>query len=117
MNRPWTIRLTRAAEDDFQQIIHWPAANFGRRQAGTYARTLAMPVEGLRGGPKVAGARPREEIGPGIHTLHVARRGRRGRHFVVFRTSRAEHFIDVLRLLHDGMDLQQHLPPETPPVK
>ncbi|MFH7319713.1 type II toxin-antitoxin system RelE/ParE family toxin [Desulfurivibrio sp. D14AmB] len=117
MSRPWIIRLTRAAEDDFQQIIRWTAANFGRRQAGTYARTLATAIEALRGGPNIVGARPREEIGPGIHTLHVARRGRRGRHFVVFRASRTEQFIDVLRLLHDGMDLQQHLPPETPPEK
>ena len=45
-------------------------------------------------------------------TLHVARKGRKGRHFVVFRVARdPDHdVIEVLRLLHDSMDLQRHLP-------
>jgi len=46
-----------------------------------------------------------------MYTLHVARHGRRGRHFVVFRVGReSDHgVIEVLRLLHDSMDLQRHL--------
>ncbi len=53
------------------------------------------------------GARQREDIGPGIRTLHVARKGRKGRHLVVFRVASPpnEQVIDVLRLLHDSMDL------------
>ena len=43
--------------------------------------------------------------------LHVARRGRQGRHFVLYRAdSQAETpVIDVLRLLHDSMDLPRHV--------
>ncbi|NBU77128.1 MAG: type II toxin-antitoxin system RelE/ParE family toxin, partial [Planctomycetes bacterium] len=40
--------------------------------------------------------------------LHVARQGRAGRHFVVFRAAGSD--IDVLRLLHESMDLPRHLP-------
>lgn len=54
------------------------------------------------------GANVREDIGPGIHTLHVARQGRKGRHFVVFRPA-PEQTIEVLRLLHDSMDLARHM--------
>ena len=57
-------------------------------------------------------ARRREDIGLGIRTLHVARRGRKGPHLVVFRVAPPpnEQVIDVLRLLHDSMDLPRHLP-------
>ena len=44
-------------------------------------------------------------------TLHVARQGRKGRHFVAFSVSEG-HIINVLRLLHDSMDLAKHLPEE-----
>lgn len=45
--------------------------------------------------------------------LHVARNGRKGRHFIMFRVEdiEEENQIDVLRLLHDSMDLERHLPP------
>jgi toxin ParE1/3/4 len=35
--------------------------------------------------------------------------GRKGRHFVVFRMPDGQT-IDVIRLLHDSMDLAKHLP-------
>jgi toxin ParE1/3/4 len=45
--------------------------------------------------------------------LHVARQGRSGRHFVVFRVgdSGGQNAIDVLRILHDSMDVKRHLAP------
>ena len=68
-------------------------------------------MQDLAQGPDVIGARLREDIGPDIHTLHVARHGRKGRHFVVFRISPSPDalIIEVLRLLHDSMDLPRHL--------
>lgn len=112
MKRIWTIRLAAAAEKDFREILRWTVENFGRGQARTYARTLSNALHDLALGPSIMGTRPREDIGLGIHTLHVARKGRKGRHFVVFRVapSRSEQVIDVLRLLHDSMDLRRHLP-------
>ena len=111
MNPVWTIRLTRIAEDDFQHVLRWTITHFGRRQGKIYAKTLSLTIGDLSNGPGIPGARQREEIGPGIYTLHVARRGRRGRHFVIFRVnhSSATPTIDVLRILHDSMDLVQHL--------
>ena len=43
----------------------------------------------------------------------MARGGRKGRHFVLFRigSESGRELIDVLRLLHDAMDLQRNLPP------
>ncbi len=111
MKQRWTIRLAEAAGQDYQAILRWTVENFGRAQARTYARTLNSALQDLAQGPDVIGARLREDIGPDIHTLHVARHGRKGRHFVVFRISPSPDasIIEVLRLLHDSMDLPRHL--------
>jgi toxin ParE1/3/4 len=108
----WTIRLAAAAEQDFREILRWTVENFGRGQARAYARTLSNALHDLALGPSIMGTRRREDIGLGIHTLHVARKGRKGRHLVVFRVAptRSEQVSDVLRLLHDSMDLPRHLP-------
>lgn len=112
MKRHWTVRLAEAAGQDYQAILRWTVENFGRAQARTHAKTLSSALQDLSQGPTLAGIRQREEIGPGIHTLHVARHGRKGRHFIVFRIvpSPDTSIIEVLRLLHDSMDLPRHLP-------
>jgi len=109
MNRSWQVRLARQAELDLVEVSKWTAHNFGALHAEYYAETVSMAIEALNDGPEILGSKARDEIGPGIRTLHVARLGRKGRHFVVFRVS-GEDVLDVLRLLHDSMDLARHLP-------
>ena len=86
----------------------WTVKTFSEDQANNYSETIALAIESLEGGPDILGARAREDIQPGIRTLHVARQGRAGRHFVVFRAAGSD--IDILRLLHDSMDLPRNLP-------
>lgn len=107
MSVVWKVRLAAQAELDFSEIITWTIENFGERQAETYAETLTLVMEALHGGPEQLGAKSLDDIGPGIRTLHVARQGRSGRHFVVFREAK-DQYIDVLRLLHNSMDLAKH---------
>lgn len=107
----WTVRLAAQAELDFVEILAWTVENFGEIQAEIYAETLTSAIEALHDGPLLAGAQARNDIESGIRTLHVARQGRRGRHFLVFRQIE-DRCIDVLRLLHDGMDLARHIPIE-----
>lgn len=106
----WRIRLAKQAEQDIADILAWTAEQFSPQQAEAYTETLTLALEALIEGPEVIGARRRDDILPGIHVLHVARQGRRGRHFVVFRLS-VEHCIDVLRILHESMDLGRHIEP------
>jgi toxin ParE1/3/4 len=108
MKHVWTVRLGHQAEQDYVEILQWTTTNFGEGQASTYAETIALAIAALEDGPNVLGARTRDDIQPGIRTLHVARQARAGRHFVVFRVTGAA--IDILRLLHDSMDLPRHLP-------
>ena len=105
--RRWRVRLAASAEADYQNILRWTAEHFGTLQARRYAQILESAIEELTEGPEIPGSRERSDIGTGIRILHVARHGRRGRHFLLFRiSSDAEPLlIDVLRVLHDRMDL------------
>lgn len=108
----WAVRLTKAAESDYQSIIVWTLREFGDLQARTYADTLSVALMALTAGPTTVGAKERSEIGRGLFTFHVARDGHKGRHFVLFRIGpeKSQRHIEVLRLLHDAMDLKRHAP-------
>ena len=114
-DRPWRVRLAATAEYDIRNVLHWTHGRFGDAQAQIYGETLTRAIQPLTEGPYVMGSRRRDEIGEGLFTLHVARGRRKGRHLVLFRvgdkgTSRT---IEVLRLLHDSMDLVRHVPAAT----
>ncbi|MBK7002288.1 MAG: type II toxin-antitoxin system RelE/ParE family toxin [Rhodoferax sp.] len=109
----WIVRKGAAANADFKSIVRWTAARFGHAQARVYAKTIDAALQELSAGPDIIGSKALGDFAPGIYMLHVARKGRAGRHFVVFRAhcSQDQNVIDVLRLLHDSMDLTRHLPP------
>ena len=107
----WRVRLSQAAEADFSAIVAWTATHFSNVQAQKYAEVLTQSIAALHEGPDVLGAKTRDDIGHGLKSLHVARMGHKGSHFVVFREG-TENTIDVLRVLHESMDLARHLPPE-----
>ena len=109
MTRGWRVHLTDRAERDLEEIARWTSENFGRRQAQQYSETIALTLEALASGPEVPGVRTRDELAPGVRTLHAARQGRRARHLVLFRVT--DHgSLEVLRVLHDSMELPRHLP-------
>jgi toxin ParE1/3/4 len=83
-----------------------------RPPTGTNRDTLVQAISELVKGPDIVGSKAREEIMPGLRTLHVARHGRRGRHFLMYRVA-TKTTIDIVRILHDAMDLQGHIPAAT----
>jgi toxin ParE1/3/4 len=109
---PWTVRFTATAEVDYQNIIDWTLRQSGDLQARVYAETLAAALAALTAGPMTVGAKDRRESGKGLSTLHVARGGHKGRHFALFRIvqDKRHRCVEVLRLLHDAMDLRLHVP-------
>lgn len=111
MQPPWPVLLTATAEADFQGIVRWTVERFGEAQARAYADTLVAALKDLAAGPAVVGAKTRDDIESGLFTLHVARGGRRGRHLLMFRTGRSQDrdVIEVLRILHDSMDVPRHV--------
>jgi len=105
----WTVRLSAAAEADYDAILGWTDQRFGAAQAAACADALAASLARLEGGPAIPGARQRDEIAAGLLSVHV---GRRARHLILFRVAdAADRTIDVLRILHDAMDLARHVTP------
>lgn len=111
MPRKWRIRLGNEAEQDFVRILEYTRDNFGARQVDTYAATLQAGLIALEDGPDIRGSVARDGIRPGLRTIHVARSGRKGRHFIMYRAG-AGRVIEIVRILHDAMDLARHVPKE-----
>jgi toxin ParE1/3/4 len=107
--RSWRVRLGAAAELDFANILKWTTENFGTRQSRIYRDTLVQAIGELVEGPDIVRSNARDEIMPGVRTLHVARHGRRGRHILMYRVAE-KGTIEIVRILHDTMDLQRHFP-------
>jgi len=60
--------------------------------------------------PDCVQAKRRPEIHANARTFHLTRPGQQARQFLLFRVT-DEGIVEVGRLLYDGMDLPQHLPP------
>jgi len=107
--RKWRVRLGAVAELDFANIVKWTTENFGARQSRVYQKALVQAIGELAEAPDVAGSKTRDEIMPGLRTVHVARHGWRGSHFLMCRVT-PKTTIEIVRILHGTMDLQRHLP-------
>lgn len=108
----WRIRLSGPAQSDIRDIYRWTIGRFGVAQADAYLSVINAALDELRSGPETLGTRARPEIAPGVYTYHIARHGRRGRHFLLFRVHASERRVIVGRVLHDAMDLARHTPPK-----
>lgn len=92
----------------FHRYFAMDTARFWSTSGERLRNYLASGATRLACWPGFPGVKKRDDLGPGIRLLHVARKGRKGSHFIVFRAS-GEHTIDVLRMLYDGMDLPGHV--------
>lgn len=108
----WPVRVSAAAQADIEDALRRTFDHFGELQLRVYSETLSSALQALSVGPGAVGAKARSDIGSGLYSLHVARKHRKGRHFIVFHIGRDKdsEVIDVLRVLHDSMDLIRHLP-------
>jgi plasmid stabilization system protein ParE len=79
------------------------------RQASTYDETVMSAIEALMGGTNITCVKARDDIGPDIHNLYIARHSGRECHFVVFRTGEGR-IIEIFRMLHDRVDPIRHVP-------
>lgn len=107
--RRWRVRLSVAANQDFASILQWTTRAFGPMQARDYRQTIVQAIRALQGGPDLPDSRARDELRAGVRILRVARHGRRGRYILVYRVI-GEGVVEVLRILHDSMDLARHVP-------
>jgi toxin ParE1/3/4 len=103
------LRFSREAVRDIEEALAYTREQFGERKFEQYRDLIQEALARIAADPDNPQARRRPEIHPDARTLHLARRGKRARHYLLYRVA-ADGHVDVGRLLHDSMELKRHLP-------
>ena len=106
----WLVQLAALAQSEYDEILLWTLEHFGERQMRVYSVVIDDALDALMDGPSTLGVKARDDIAPGLFSLHIARKGHKGRHLILFRAERRTRVIEVLRILHDSMEIERHLP-------
>lgn len=100
------LLLSDIAKADIREILRSTRAQFGPLQVPKYRALLSEARKRLRENPGLG--HHREGLPPDWRLFHISQRGRPARHFILYVVNGAENRIDVLRVLHDAMDIPQH---------
>jgi toxin ParE1/3/4 len=113
------------ARRDIANILAWTEETFGPETLRRYARLIAAAIEQVAENPESSGSCQRPEIADNCRTYHLffsrksagqaGDRIRRPRHFLLYRVSESD-MVEIGRVLHDSMDLREHLPEEYRPL-
>lgn len=112
-------RLAAAARSDIARLIVHTENQFGTAARQRYQALLVTALRDIAADPECIGSTARPELGKTLRSYHLrhgrdrAARGnatvRRPRHLLIYRAS-ARDRIDIVRVLHDAMELQRHMP-------
>ena len=111
--------ISPAAERDMESILAWTHERFGAQARLRYEALLVRAILDVADDAGRTGCQGRPEIAPDARTYHLwhsrdrvepaSDRVRSPRHFLLFRI-RENGIIEIGRVLHEAMDLTQHLP-------
>ena len=114
-------RLTPQAEQDIEAILVWTHEEFGEKVRRRYEALLTRAIMDVAENPERTGSRARPEIAVAARIYHLRHSRDRvkksigtihhPRHILVYRVVEAD-LVDIVRVLHDGMDPKRHLPDE-----
>lgn len=110
------IRHTTAADLDLQSIFSWTFDEFGKPAVERYGQLIGQALHDLAEDPKRLGTQMVTKDLMIYHLRHSrTQRGwqkvHRPRHVILYRTTPTH--VEILRYLHDAMDLENHFPDET----
>ena len=113
--------IAPAARSDIASILAWTQENFGPQTLMRYKKLIQTAIEEIAANPELVGSAERPEILPHCRTYHLfhsrKKAGGRGnrirnpRHFLLYRVTE-RGIVEIGRVLHDSMELEQHLPEE-----
>ncbi|HEP8841380.1 TPA: type II toxin-antitoxin system RelE/ParE family toxin [Pseudomonas aeruginosa] len=95
-------RISHDAQADIVDILRFTHNRFGDAARRRYQALISAALEAVATDPQQVGSISREELGAGLRSIHL-------RHFVFYRVA-TDQVLEVVRVLHDSMDLDQHLP-------
>lgn len=112
-------RLSRSAQSDIEAVLRWSEARFGESARRRYQALIAAAIREISANPKQIGCQPRPELGARVYSWHLRMsRDRskadpvgRPRHFLIYRID--DEAVVIGRVLHEAMDLAQHVYPGT----
>lgn len=110
------IRMSPQACIDIADTLRFTEVRLGRSIRNQYQNLLQETLLALAGQTKPVGSKMRDELYPGLRSLHLSYNaiqmtdGRviRPRHIVFYRTG-TDQIVEILRVLHDAMEVAQHL--------
>ncbi len=102
------VRISGQAQRDIEAVLAWTLREFGEQKYDEHRGLIRLAILEVAQSPGAGTRRP--ELHEAARTFHIARRGRRARHFLLFRVADGG-IVEIARLLYDGMDLASHLPP------
>lgn len=100
------IRLHPRAEDDIADVLAYTIERFGFHQYQRYEQIIEEALARVAQRPDVGRAFPGRA---GLFLHSIGRRGQRASHQLLYRTL-ADGRVEILRLLHDSMDVSRHIP-------
>lgn len=119
MKTPRDLELTLLAQDDIADLLDASVKIFGPIARRRYEVLIAVALADVCDDPGRIGGIERPELGEGTHTYHLRHsRGRarseegavaEPRHLLVYELPDDDR-LRVLRVLHEAMDLERHVP-------
>jgi toxin ParE1/3/4 len=118
--------LSPEARRDLRDALRWSETKFGHDAKMRYEALIVQALRDIESEPARHGSVERSEIMiEEARTYHIRfsrDRAKTGlsvvhnpRHFILYRRREDRNLIDIARILHDGRDLQRHLPEDYRP--
>jgi len=111
--------IAPAAAGDIESILAWTHEHFGERARLRYEALVIRALLDVAEKPDLPGSFARPEIADAVRSYHLfysrrhvkreAGRVAHPRHFILYRTAH-DGTIEVIRVLHDSMDIVRHVP-------
>ncbi|MBV5914642.1 type II toxin-antitoxin system RelE/ParE family toxin [Pseudomonas aeruginosa] len=109
-------RISHDAQADIVDILRFTHNRFGDAARRCYQALIGTALEAVATDPLRLGSISREELGAGLRSIHLVycrsmpNVGKvvRPRHFVFYRVA-TDQVLEVVRVLHDSMELERHL--------
>ncbi|MEJ7730218.1 MAG: type II toxin-antitoxin system RelE/ParE family toxin [Polyangiaceae bacterium] len=99
------IRSPRAKRD-IVEVLEFTKERWGRAHALEYGELIRQALRAIADDPKRG--KSRDDVLSGALAYHIKQRGRPARHIIFYRIGSAGA-VEVVRVLHDAMDFEQHL--------
>jgi toxin ParE1/3/4 len=113
------VIIAPQARSDIASILAWTEENFGPQTLRRYSKLIATAIEQVAENPECAGSCSRPEIADRCQTYHLffsrkaagraGDRVRHPRHFLLYRLTESGE-VEIGRVLHDSMEMMEHLP-------